>query len=66
MPAIKEALEDHTEPSHIKVHDGKRKSLGRTLKVKLWPTLVLMRDCQEIERIVMPVQAKEISLLLNK
>jgi thioredoxin 1 len=66
MPAIKEALEAHTELPHIKVYDGKGKSLGRAFKVKLWPTLVLMRDGQEIERLVRPVQATEISLLLNK
>ncbi len=51
---------------HIKVYDGKGKSLGRAFKVKLWPTLVLMRGGQEIERLVRPVQATEISLLLNK
>lgn len=66
IPAIKEALEAHTELLHIKVYDGKGKSLGRAFKVKLWPTLVLMRDGQEIERLVRPVQATEISLLLNK
>jgi len=65
-PAIKEAVEAHTELPHIKVYDGKGKSLGRAFKVKLWPTLVLMRDGQEIERLVRPVQATEISLLLNK
>lgn len=66
MPAIKEALEAHTELPHIKVYDGEGKSLGRAFKVKLWPTLVLMRDGQEIECLVRPVQATEISLLLNK
>jgi thioredoxin 1 len=66
MPAIKEALAAHTELPHIKIYDGKGKSLGRAFKVKLWPTLVLMRDGQEIERLVRPVQATEISLLLNK
>jgi len=66
MPAIKEALADHTELPHIKIYDGKGKSLGRAFKVKLWPTLVLMRDGKEIERLVRPVQVTEISLLLNK
>ena len=66
MPAIKEVLEAHEGLTHIKIYDGKGKTLGRVFKVKLWPTLVLMRDGQEIERLVRPVQTTEISLLLTQ
>lgn len=39
---------------HIKVEDGKGKPLGRAYRVKLWPTLVFLRDGQEVTRAVRP------------
>jgi thioredoxin 1 len=44
--------------------DGPGRRLGRTFRVKLWPTLVLLRDGQEIGRIVRPTSSGEISDLL--
>ncbi len=39
---------------HIKVEDGSGKPLGRSFRVKLWPTLVLMKNGVEIARAVRP------------
>jgi thioredoxin 1 len=39
---------------HIKVEDGKGKPLGRSYKVKLWPTLIFLREGQEVARLVRP------------
>jgi thioredoxin len=39
-------LEQHPEVQHIKVEDGRGKPLGRSFRVKLWPTLVFLRDGQ--------------------
>ena len=36
------------------IEDGKGKRLGRTFGVKLWPTLVFLRDGQEVARVVRP------------
>lgn len=52
-PLITEALADNTIP-HIRVQDGKGKRLGRSYVVKLWPTLILLRDGKEIGRVVRP------------
>ena len=42
------------EVRHIRVEDGKGKRLGRSFGVKLWPTLVLMRDGKILEQLVRP------------
>jgi thioredoxin 1 len=39
---------------HIKVEDGKGKPLGRSFRVKLWPTLVFLRDGAVVTQLVRP------------
>jgi len=34
--------------------------LGRAFRVKLWPTLVLLRDGQELARVVRPREARDL------
>jgi thioredoxin 1 len=41
---LKQLLDAHPEIAHVKVEDGKGKPLGRSFHVKLWPTLVFLRD----------------------
>jgi len=50
---IDELVADHPELRHIRVEDGKGKRLGRSF-VKLWPTLVLLRDGEVVARLVRP------------
>ncbi|MBJ7536721.1 thioredoxin family protein [Marinomonas transparens] len=64
-PAIEEVLNGASELSHIKVYDGKGKRLGRAFKVKLWLTLILLRDGQEVERLVRPVGSDEVRQLVS-
>jgi len=59
-PAVQEVLSEYSELLHIKVYDGKGKRLGRAYRVKLWPTLVLLRDGQEVARLVRPLHADEV------
>ncbi|MEZ8142304.1 thioredoxin family protein [Enterovibrio sp. FF113] len=63
-PAVKEALAGLSIP-HIKVYDGKGKRLGRSFNVKLWPTLILLNDGVDIERVVRPIHPDEIGDLLT-
>lgn len=65
-PAIKEAVAEHPELRHIKIYDGKGKRLGRAFKVKLWPTLILLRDGKEVDRLVRPLTADEVRELISK
>ncbi|PIM54795.1 thiol reductase thioredoxin [Roseateles chitinivorans] len=56
----------HERVQHIKVEDGKGQPLGRSFKVKLWPTLIFMRDGQEVERLVRPTNAADIRAALAR
>ncbi|MBL8429242.1 MAG: thioredoxin family protein [Dechloromonas sp.] len=64
QPFIEAALTAKPELRHIKVEDGPGRRLGRTFRVKLWPTLILMRNGQEVGRVVRPASALEIAELL--
>lgn len=55
QPAIQALLARRLDVRHIKIEDGRGRPLGRALRVKLWPTLVLMRSGQELVRVVRPV-----------
>jgi thioredoxin 1 len=46
---------------HIKIADGSGRPLGRSFRVRLWPTLIFMRDGKEIARLVRPADRGEIS-----
>lgn len=61
--AIETALSTRELP-HIKVYDGKGKPLGRSFKVKLWPTLILLKDGEEISRLVRPLKTDEVESFL--
>ena len=52
---MRTALENHPEFQHIKVEDGKGKPLGRSFRVKLWPTLVFLRGGQQVSQLVRPL-----------
>ncbi|WP_438971766.1 thioredoxin family protein, partial [Methylophaga sp.] len=65
-PAIKEAVTEHSGLRHIKIYDGKGKRLGRAFKVKLWPTLILLHDGNEVARLVRPLRSDEVRQLLSK
>ncbi|WP_404397252.1 thioredoxin family protein [Idiomarina loihiensis] len=58
--AIKEAVTEHRGLRHIKIYDGKGKPLGRAFKVKLWPTLILLHDGNEVARLVRPLKTDEV------
>jgi thioredoxin 1 len=54
QPLLAQALADAPELRHLKIEDGSGRPLGRSFRVKLWPTLVFMRDGKEIGRVVRP------------
>lgn len=59
-PHIASALSAFPAAKHIKVEDGSGRSLGRSFRVKLWPTLVLVRDGKELSRVVRPLDVEEV------
>lgn len=55
QPLIAQALAEQPLWRHCKVEDGPGRPLGRSYRVKLWPTLVFLRDGQEVARLVRPI-----------
>lgn len=60
QPHIAEAFAGHAGVRHIKIEDGKGRPLGRSFRVKLWPTLVFLKDGRETARVVRPSGPDEI------
>ena len=50
---------------HIKIEDGKGRPLGRSFRVKLWPTLIYLEAGVEKGRVVRPGSAPEIEALFS-
>jgi thioredoxin 1 len=59
-PHIASALSAFPDVRHIKVEDGSGRPLGRSFRVKLWPTLVVVRNGKELARVVRPADADEV------
>ena len=66
QPKIAQALSAHPSVRHVKVEDGSGRPLGRSFRVKLWPTLVFLRDGQEVAQLVRPQDGKAIEEALRK
>jgi len=60
QPLIAEALAAHPHVRHIKVADASGRRLGRSFGVKLWPTLVFLREGQELAKLVRPDESAQI------
>ena len=45
---------------HLKVEDGPGRALGRSYRVKQWPTLLILRDGQEVARVVRPTSVQDV------
>ena len=65
-PLVAEALARYPEVRFVWVEDGKGKALGRSFQVKLWPTLVFLKDGQECECLVRPANAGLIEDALSR
>ncbi|WP_323774567.1 thioredoxin family protein [Alcanivorax sp.] len=65
QPDIEAALADHPDLAHEKIADGPGRPLGRSFRVKLWPTLILIRDGEEIGRIVRPESEEDLKGFLR-
>jgi len=64
QPLIAAAFAGHAGVRHIKVEDGSGRRLGRSFGIKLWPTLVFLRDGHELTRLVRPARKEDIDRAL--
>jgi thioredoxin 1 len=58
---LETALAEHPDVRVIKVEDGKGRPLGRSFRVKLWPSLIFLRDGEEVGRLIRPNKAQPIA-----
>lgn len=54
---LQQALQSYAWLPHCKVFDGKGKRLGRGFKVTLWPSLILLKDGQQVARLIRPTES---------
>lgn len=66
QPLLAAALADHPGIVHYKIADGPGRPLGRSFHVKLWPTLVFLRDGIELARLVRPTDEAAIRAALAR
>ena len=59
--ALQALLACRDDVTHLKIEDGRGRPLGRSFGVKLWPTLVLMREGQERARVVRPLPRADLA-----
>lgn len=60
------ALAEHPDVPVHAVEDGKGRPLGRSYRVKLWPTMIFLRDGVEVDRVVRPTGGREIGEALAR
>ena len=60
QPLIAATLGEHANVRHIKVEDGSGQPLGRSFKVKLWPTLIFLASGKEVGRLVRPREVADV------
>lgn len=66
QPLVTAALAGHSGVRHLKIEDGSGRPLGRSFAVKLWPTLVFLKDGAEAARLVRPLTSAAISAALTQ
>lgn len=60
QPVVAPAFSAYPDVRHVKVEDGSGRPLGRSFGIKLWPTLVFLRDGREVSRLVRPQQTDDV------
>lgn len=58
---IESALAAAPHVRHVKVEDGPGRPLGRSYRIKLWPTIIVLKDGQEVARVVRPGSSQAVA-----
>ena len=53
-------LATHNDVRHLKIEDGPGRALGRSFRIKLWPSMLLLRDGVELARVARPQSQQDI------
>ena len=60
QPLIAGAFASYPQVRHIKIEDGPGRPLGRSFRVKLWPTLVFLKEGKEVARVTRPASLDDV------
>lgn len=60
QPLLAPLFASHPNVKRYKIEDGPGRPLGRSFAVKLWPTLIFMRDGREVARAVRPTDLRSV------
>ncbi len=63
QPLLRAALAAHDDVRHLKIEDGPGRPLGRSYRIKLWPSVLLLRDGVEVARVVRPTAREDVEAL---
>lgn len=66
QPLLAKAMAAHPQLAHLKIEDGPGQPLGRSFRVKLWPTLIFFRQGVEVARLVRPTDAAQIAQAIDQ
>lgn len=66
QPLLEAALAAYPNLPHVKIEDGPGRRLGRSFRVKLWPTLIFIEQGRELARLVRPTTVDEIVQALRR
>lgn len=66
QPLLATALAAYPQLTHLKIEDGPGQPLGRSFRVKLWPTLIFFRQGLEIARLVRPTDVAQIAQAIDQ
>jgi thioredoxin 1 len=58
QPILADLLGRFPDVQHIKIYDGKGKPLGRSFRVRLWPTLVFLCNGKVLHKAVRPSEGE--------
>jgi thioredoxin 1 len=64
QPLIASAFASHPQVRHLRIEDGPGRRLGRSFRVKLWPTLIFLHQGSEVARLVRPADVTAIEQAL--
>lgn len=61
QPIIEAALAQSPNVQRLMIEDGPGRRLGRSFRIKLWPTLIFLKNGQEVARVVRPTSKDAIA-----
>jgi thioredoxin 1 len=63
QPLLRDWLAEAKDVTHVKVEDAKGRPLGRSFRITLWPTVIVLEDGRERTRAVRPTRASDLDEL---